>query len=102
MARPSRGGAAVDSAPPVSYALRSKTGAPFRRGGVTFAPDRWEILTDPTDEQLAEPMLQVVEITEANADELALFPATEGQLLTWPISELPAGELISAALPDEV
>lgn len=42
-------------------AIRSKTGQPFRRSGQSFAPDIWDLVEEPTPEQLAEPMLLKVE-----------------------------------------
>ena len=36
------------------YAVRSNTGRPFRRSGVTFAPRQWTLLEELTPEQEAE------------------------------------------------
>jgi polyhydroxyalkanoate synthesis regulator phasin len=59
------------------YAIRSKTQTPFRRSGVTFLPDSWRQVDDPTDAQLNEPMLEVVEFTNRKAPDLARFPFLE-------------------------
>lgn len=55
------------------YAVRSNTGRPFIRSGVTFAPKQWKLLESVTPEQIAETqsplkallILEDVEINDA-------------------------------------
>jgi hypothetical protein len=50
------------------HLIRSKTNAPFRRGGVTFQPDTW-LVVKATDEQLAEANLECYDLADATIEE---------------------------------
>jgi hypothetical protein len=45
------------------YAIRSRTGRGFRRGGVEFLHDKWTLLQDPAPEQLSEPQLECLPVS---------------------------------------
>lgn len=44
----------------MSFLVRSKAEAPFRRDGASFHHDKWTIVEEPTQRQKAEPMLEIL------------------------------------------
>lgn len=45
------------------YAIKSLTKLPFRRSGVTFSPDFWTLVENPTEDQMNEPNLEIIEVS---------------------------------------
>lgn len=58
----------------MSYAIRSKQEGPFRRDGLTFLPDKWLEVAEPTERQLNEAALEVVKFKSRNDPDLVRFP----------------------------
>lgn len=56
------------------FAIKSLTKQPFRRSGVSFSPEFWTLIEEPTQEQLNEPNLEVLEVS--GPDDPALSGAT--------------------------
>lgn len=72
------------------YAIKSKFPTPFRRDGAAFHADRWLLIAEPTERQLSEPALIVVENVESLEDpRLSRFEVSNPEALA-PVAEEPA------------
>ena len=72
------------------YAVRSKTGAAFRRSGIAFDAKAYRLL-DPSQMTPAirgESSLEIVEVTGRDDPKLALHQVLEGEL--FPESQVPS------------